>query len=321
MKVLITGSSGSFGALIAKSLIDKKIQVVGLDIRGPYGNDPGEYFRFYKCSITEKESLKSIFMEEKPDRVLHFACTFNRVRNLQREYEIDVEGSRNILEISDETPSVKQLIFSSSALAYGGHMDNPEWLKEDDPLRPGKLRYGLNKKIIEEIYLNSSVRDDLKISLIRVCTVVGPDFGKPASVVYILLKWSWLPEFCRENKLQFLHTEDFIALIDLMIHDDQITGIYNIATDTYSVVKDLLPDKNYFKFPVIVVKGLLSVLYNLRILNLQPSGINNSVYSILLDPEKIVTRYNYKFRFTSNEAFATAGINNSINLRENLKQE
>jgi len=321
MKVLVTGSSGSFGTLITKILIDKKIQVVGLDIRGPYGNDPGEYFRFYKSSITDREALKSIFREEKPDRVVHFACTFNRVRNRHKEYEIDVEGSRNIIEISNETPSVRQLIFSSSALAYGGHRDNPEWLKEEDTLRPGKLRYGLNKKIIEEIYLKSAVRADLRINLVRVCTVVGPDFGKPASVVYILLKWSWLPEFCRENKLQFLHTEDFIALINLMIHDDQITGVYNIATDTYSVVKDLFPDKKYFKFPVIVVKGLLSVLYNLRILNLQPSGINNSIYPMVLDPGKIVSRYNYKFRYTSDKAFTMAEINDTINLRENLRQE
>ncbi len=33
MKVLITGSSGSFGTVIVKSLIEKKIPVVGLDIR------------------------------------------------------------------------------------------------------------------------------------------------------------------------------------------------------------------------------------------------------------------------------------------------
>ena len=321
MKVLITGSSGSFGTVIVKSLIEKKIPVVGLDIRENSGNKPGDYFTFYKCSITDKECLRSIFMKEMPDRVIHFACTFNRVRDRQKEHDIDVGGSRNIIEISNETPSVKQLVFSSSALAYGGNRDNPQWLNEMHPLRPGKLRYGLNKKIIEKIYSETTFREDLNVSIIRVCTVVGPDFAKPASVVYILLKWSWLPKFYKENKVQFLHTEDFISLIHLILNDDRIKGVYNIAPDTYSVVRELFPDKKYFIMPVFIVTGFLSVLYNLRIMNLQPSGINSSIYPIILDPAKIVSRYNFKYKFTSSEAFAKAEINESIDLRENLRQE
>jgi UDP-glucose 4-epimerase len=318
MKVLITGSSGSFGTIIAKSLISKKIPVVGIDIRNPDGNCPGEYFKFHKCCITDKDSLRSIFKEEEPDRVIHFACTFNRIRNRQREYEIDVGGSKNIIDISNEIPSVKQLVFSSSALAYGGNRDNPSWLNENHPLRPGKLRYGLNKKQIESIYSETSVREDLNINLIRVCTVVGPSFCKPASVAYILLKWSWLPDFYKENKVQFLHTEDFVSLIHLIIADDQIKGIYNIAPDTYSVVKDLLPDKKYIKLPVFAITGLLAFLYNFRVYNLQPASMDSSLYPVVLDPEKIVSRYNYKFRYTSSEAFAEAEINNNTDRYENM---
>ncbi len=320
MKVLITGSSGSFGTIIAKSLIAKKIPVIGIDIREPDVNCFGAYFKFYKCCITDKNSLRSIFSNENPDRVIHFACTFNRVRDRKREYEIDVVGSKNIIDISNEILSVKQLIYSSSALAYGGNSDNPDWLSEDHPLRPGKLRYGLNKKQIEEIYSGTHVRKDLNINLVRVCTVVGPSFCKPASVVYILMKWSWLPYFYKENKVQFLHTEDFISLIHLIISDDQIKGVYNIAPDTCSVVKDLFPDKKYFRLSVFVISGFLGLLYNLRLFNLQPASINSSLYSIVLDPEKIVSRYNYKFRYTSSEAFSTAEINNNINQYENLHQ-
>jgi UDP-glucose 4-epimerase len=321
MKVLITGSSGSFGTIISKDLADNKIPVVGLDIRDPDINNFGDNFRFYKCCITNEEKLNTIFNEEKPSHVIHFACTFNRVRDPEKEYEIDVRGSKNVLDISNKTPSVRQLVFSSSALAYGGHHDNPEWLDETHPLRPGKLRYGFNKKEIEHIYLTAPIRDNLRVTLIRVCTVVGPEFGKPASVISILLKWSWLPEFCRETRLQFLHTEDFISLVKFIISDDQISGVYNLAPDTYSVIRDILPDKKYLRLPVSAVTGLLALLYNLRLLNLQPEGINNSIHSNVMAPDKLVSRYNYRFKYTSSEAFTQAGINPDVDKRKNLRQE
>jgi UDP-glucose 4-epimerase len=316
MKVLITGSSGSFGTIVARSLISRKIPVVGIDIREPSFHSE-KYFKYYNCCITNKDFLNSVFSEEKPDHVIHFACTLNRVRSEKREHEIDVGGSKNLIEVSNSTPSVKQLIFSSSALAYGGNRDNPEWLNENHPLRPGDVRYGRNKKIIEEIYTKARVREDLKITLIRVCTVVGQCFCKPASLMNILLNWSWLPHFYRDNKVQFLHTEDFISLIHLVLEDDAINGIYNIAPDTYSVVRDILPDKRYLRIPVFAITGFLGLLYKLKMLNLQPATMVNSLYPIVLDPQKIVSRYNYKFRYTSSEAFATAEINSNLDLDQN----
>jgi UDP-glucose 4-epimerase len=312
MKVLITGSSGSLGSMITTSLTAEKIQVIGIDIKDPPENKPGEYFSFYNCSITDKDSLKSIFSKEGPTHVIHLACTFNKVRNRQKEYEIDIGGSKNIIEISDKIPSVKQLIFSSSAAAYGGNKDNPSWINEIYPLRPGKYRYGINKKLIEGMYSEIPVREDLHINIVRICTVIGPSFSKPASVVSLLLKFPWLPGFCKENKVQFLHEEDFVTLIHLIIPDDQIKGVFNIAPDSYSAVKELLPDKKFIKIPVLAITGILSVLWNLRIMNLQPESINASIYPIVLDPGKISSRYNYKFKYTSSEAFNATRINNKL---------
>ncbi len=156
MKVLITGSSGSLGTMIVSSLVAKRVTVIGLDIKESPDNRPGDYFGFYNCSITDREGLEVIFRKEQPTHVIHLACTFNKVRDRQKEHFIDIGGSTNIIAISDKTLSVKQLIFSSSTAAYGAHKDNPEWLKETNPLRPGKYRYGVNKKLIEEVYTADS---------------------------------------------------------------------------------------------------------------------------------------------------------------------
>ena len=317
MKVLITGSSGSLGGMIASNLIAKKIPVIGVDIKESAENRFGEYFSFYNCSITDKGGLEAIFKKEEPTHVIHLACTFNKVRNRQKEHYIDIGGSTNILEVSDKTTSVKQFIYSSSAAAYGAHSDNPEWINETNPLRPGKYRYGVNKKLIEDVYSQIPVREDLRLVFCRICTVIRPSFNRPASVVSILLKLPWLPKFIRGNKVQFLHEEDFVSLINLIISDDQIKGIYNIAPDSYAVAKDLVPGKKFIRIPVFVITIGLGILWYLKILNLEPAAIKVSIYPILLDPAKIISRFNYKFKFSSTEAFEDVKIHSIIQQYQN----
>ncbi len=312
MKVLITGSSGSLGGMIVSNLIAKKISVIGLDIKESAENNPGEYFRFYNCSITDREGLEDIFNREQPTHVIHLACTFNKVRDRQKEHDIDVGGSANILEICDKTRSVGQLVYSSSTAAYGAHKDNPEWIKETNPLRPGKYRYGINKKIIEDVYSNTPVRDDLRIVFCRICTVIGPTYNKPASIISILLKLPRLPVFVKENKIQFMHTDDFVSLISLILSDDRISGIFNLAPDNYAVVKDLVPGKKYIRIPVSLISIGLGILWHLKILNLEPAAIKASIYPILLDPSKIISRFIYKFKYSSAETFEDIKTHNRI---------
>ena len=304
MKVLITGSSGYLGSILANSLISKKIPVVGLDILNNSADPAGDYFTFYRCSITNRDEIDKIFLREQPTHVVHFACTFNKVRDRKKEQMIDIGGSSNILNASNMTPSVRQLIYSSSAAAYGGYKDNPEWIKETDHLRPGKYRYGINKKLIEQSFTGSGNREDLRIAVLRICSVTGPEITSERIVVRLLTRFPFLPSFCRNTRMQLLHEEDFLSVMELILQDDLIEGIYNIAPDTSSRIIDLVSGKKYFLFPVGLIKAILWLLWHLKILNLQPAAINNSFFPIILDPAKLKNRYNYKFRYSTAEAFA-----------------
>jgi len=318
MKVLITGSSGALGRILTNYLISNSIAVAGIDIQESTEHYPDEYFRFHYCSVTDKERLKSIFNEEQPTNVVHFACSFNKIRDKAREHEVDIGGAENVLEATDNTLSVKQLIFSSSAAAYGGNSDNKIWLKESDPLRPGKYRYGLNKKIIEKSYHHASVRDNLQIISLRICTVVGPTFSKPRSVVSLIIKFPFLPGCCADNKIQFLHSDDMVSLFELILDDKVINGVFNLAPDSYAVVRELVPGKKFRSVPLSLITGFMWVLWNLKILNLQPAAVSNAVYPIIIDPSKIVSRYGYKFKFSAQKAFTDTIHNNQIPLNSKL---
>jgi UDP-glucose 4-epimerase len=312
MKVLITGSSGLIARMLIEHLLTIDADIIGIDIKESSAFLNEKKFRFYQCSITDMEKLKSIFTEEQPTNVVHFACSFNKVRDRKREYGVDITGSDNIMEACISTPSVKQLIFSSSTAAYGGKKDNPLWIKETVPLDPKSYRYGMNKKIVEEKYTNMKVRPDLKIVLLRFCLVVGPTFDKPKSAVSILLKFPFLPLFTRDTKLQFLHSYDLASVMELILKDREINGIYNLVPDSYTIVKEIVPDKRFLRIPFFVIKGFLWVCWHLKIMNIQPASGINSFYPTIVDSSRIISRYGYKFRYSSREAFLDTKMRNRI---------
>lgn len=303
MKVLITGVAGNLGKIITRHLILKNIRVIGIDTSKHLDNLSNPLFKYYKCSITDEQRLKTIFNKEQPSNVIHLACTFNRVRNRKNEMEIDIGGSKNVLKISNNTPSVKQIIYSSSAAAYGGHEDNASWLTEEHELRPGKYRYGIIKKMVEKIYFGSKTRDDLNIISLRICSVVGPSFKKKKCAVSILINSKFMLEQWKQNKIQFLHEEDFNSIISKILTDEKIHGVYNLAPDSYSQVNELVPDKKYIKVPLSLIIILLWILWYLRVLNLRPASLQQSIYPIVLSPLKLISRYRYKFKYNSEGAF------------------
>lgn len=158
--------------------------------------------------------------------------------------------------------------------------------------------------MVEQAYSNSPTREDLHLISLRLCSVVGPTYYKDRTTVSLLIRLPCLPGFYKENKIQFIHTDDIIRLMHHIMNDDKIEGIFNLAPDSYSVIKEVLPRKKYIPFPVFLLKTILWVLWNLRLLNLQPSGLRNSLLPIILDPSKLTSRYSYKFKYSSSEAFS-----------------
>lgn len=312
MKVLITGSSGYLGRILSADLTKWKISVTGVDTKEPPDTNPGGDFNFYRCSITEKDTLMEIFRKERPTHVIHLACSFNKIRNRQMEYDVDIGGSINVLEAANSVASVRQFIYSSSASTYGGCKDNPAWLFENNPLRPGKYRYGINKMLTEESLSERPVRKDLKIVSLRICNVTGPSFTRSKSVIMILTQFPFLPGYCMKNKIQMLHEEDLSSLVKMILDDDQIEGIFNLAPDSFSIIRDLVPDKRRLGIPLPVVTLVLWILWTLKIADISPDSVTFCLNPVILNPDKLISRYGYKFKYSSTEAFNDAVKRSSL---------
>lgn len=311
MKVLITGSAGYLGTVILNHLSSSGYETVGLDLNES-AEGQGAAGRFYRCDITDRQAVSRIIAGECPEAVLHFAGTTNRVRSRKKEYEIDIGGSRNLIEAARQTPSVRKFIYSSSAAVYGATSRKEQWLDESVQVNPGRYRYGINKKLTEEMLFSANGISDLSVTALRICTVVGPLYSRPRSVVSILMRLPVLPASFRDTRVQFMHEEDFAELIVRILEEKEICGVYNLAPDSCTVVSEVVPEERFRRFPCRLLLPVMWLLWHLRVVNLQPAGLNYCLYPVVLDATRLAQRVDYHFRFTSSEAFLATVRKNRI---------
>ncbi len=165
MKALVTGGAGFIGSHIAGRLVSLGWEVVVLDDLSNGKSVNMESFsdkiKFISGSITDKDAVEKAVSGA--DYVFHEAALVSVVKSIsnpEKTYEINVEGTRNVLEAS-LGEKVKRLVFASSAAIYGNA--NPPVAEdfEFNPLSPyaeskiegEKLMAEFNKKGLETVSL------------------------------------------------------------------------------------------------------------------------------------------------------------------------
>jgi UDP-glucose 4-epimerase len=307
MKILITGSSGYVGSVLARYFANKKIPVTGIDLCEDPSAVNGRFFTFRRMSVTDAAGIMTVMNETLPTHIIHCAYLMNPLHDEGRERDIDVGGSINILKTAEEVRSVKQLILMSSASAYGAWPDNPLWIDESRELRLRDYRYGIFKKEIENIYGKSVVRSTLRIVILRMCTAAGPSYRKKGGVVSLIAKAPVLPLFGgRELFVQFIHEYDLCRVFGMILADKRISGTFNLAPDSFASIRELAPGRLFVPVPLRLARAAASVLWKMRVSSMMPSAITVSAYGIIVSPAKLMTRLGYRFRYSTRAAFSDA---------------
>ena len=97
MRLAITGSSGYLGRLMVSSLEEESqvAQILGLDIVDtPYRSTKFKHLRM----DTRSPQVARVLKDHRIDTVLHMAWIFNPVHSSRTTYDVDVNGSKNVLE-------------------------------------------------------------------------------------------------------------------------------------------------------------------------------------------------------------------------------
>ena len=198
IKILITGSAGFIGYHLSKKLLDKNINVIGVDnfndyyevnLRHDRNNQLNNYrsFTTIKCDLSNQKDLMTIFNNYKPDIVVNLAAQAGvrySIENPQAYIDSNLVGFMNVLEACRHNP-VKHLIYASSSSVYGGNTKTP-FSTEDSVNHPVSL-YAATKKSNELLAHSYSHLYNIPTTGLRFFTVYGP-YGRPDMAYYSFTK-------------------------------------------------------------------------------------------------------------------------------------
>lgn len=229
IKALITGISGFVGPYLKEQLSSHGIEVFGMDKNGCAADD-----HMFYGDITDAKFINEVIEKVKPDFIYHlagFSSVHKSFENSKLVFDVNVGGTRNILEAMREfTPGAKILI-AASAVVYGTPLKVPilesEPTKESSPY--GNSRIETERILIEEF-------GDINWILSRSFNHTGP--GQPTEFV--------IPDFCHQAVLIEKGLQDPII----------ITGNLEVIRD-FSDVRDVV-----LAYQLLLEKGKMQQIYN-----------------------------------------------------------
>lgn len=188
-KILVTGAAGFIGFHLAKRLLERGDEIVGVDNMNDYYtpklkearlaqivNHPS--FKFIKGDIADRELMPRLFEDEKFDKVVNLAAQAGVRYSIENPFayvDSNLVGFANILECCRHN-GTKHLVYASSSSVYGGNKKVP-FSEEDKVDNPVSL-YAATKKANELMASCYTKLYGFPATGLRFFTVYGP-WGRP----------------------------------------------------------------------------------------------------------------------------------------------
>ncbi|MFN3784947.1 MAG: SDR family NAD(P)-dependent oxidoreductase [Spirosomataceae bacterium] len=273
MKVLITGATGLVGGAIAQHFVQKKMDVYCL-VR-PESN----WHKIEKIStaihLVEGDILDVSSLENAMkgmDYVVHAAAIVSfSPKNRTQMYQVNVEGTANVVNCAHAEKSIKKLVFISSIAALGRPSsmeiaagnpitENQKW--ENSPLNS---HYAISKFQAEcEVWRGHA--EGLPVAILNPTIILGEGDWTQSSTQ--LFKYVFDEnKFLTEGYINYVDVQDVAKLTELVMCSD-INGerfIVNAGRVSYKMFFTHIAQLLHKKAPSIVLKGwLLEILWRLE---------------------------------------------------------
>ncbi len=255
MKILVTGSAGFIGSMVAMKLLDRGDEIVGLDNHNDY-YDPKikesrlrelkkfKNYTHHKIDISNEENLKKIFSNFKPQRVINLAAQAGvrySIENPLAYIKSNIVGFSHILE-NCRHHKVEHLVYASTSSVYGANTKMP--FSENDSANHPLSIYAASKKSNELMAHAYSHLYKMPTTGLRFFTVYGP-WGRPDMALFkftkAILEGKPIDVFNHGK-----HTRDFTYIDDIV---DGVIKTLEIQASSNNDWKGNFPDPASSKAP------------------------------------------------------------------------
>lgn len=285
--ILLTGGTGYIGSHTAVELINAGARVVIAD--NFFNSNPEVLTRieeltgkkpiFYNLDVRDEIGLDRLFVEERPEAVVHFAgfkAVGESVEKPEKYYDNNINSTLSLLKVMKRR-NCKKLVFSSSATVYG----IPETVPLVETMPTGCTNpYGWTKLMNEQILTDvAKANPEMSIILLRYFNPIGAHksgrIGEdPNGIPNNLVPYITQVAVGKLEKLNVLGNDypthdgtgvrDFIHVVDLALghlaalkysFDNSGVEIFNLGTGTGYSVLDIVKafeKVNRVKVPYVV---------------------------------------------------------------------
>ncbi|MBF0183831.1 MAG: NAD-dependent epimerase [Magnetococcales bacterium] len=311
MTILVTGAAGFIGFHLAKRLLARGEEVVGLDNLNDYYDvslkearlqrlRQEANFHFVRQDIADRDAIARLFAEGRFQRVVHLAAQAGvrySIQNPHAYIETNIVGFTNMLEGCRHHP-VDHFLYASSSSVYGANNRLPFAVGDrvDQPLS----LYAASKRSNELMAYTYSHLYGLPATGLRFFTVYGP-WGRPDMALFLftrkILAGEPIPVFnYGQHQRDFTYIDDIIEGVVRVLEQPPRHHSAQSASGSATAPAGMVPWRLYNignNQPVslmVYIQTLEEVLgkkAELQLLPLQPGDVPDT-YADIEELEKLV---------------------------------
>ena len=306
-RILVTGAGGYLGRQLIERLVAlegnaRPACIVAHDIRAPQERLAGVE---YEVADIRSPEIADLIRRHRIDTVVHLACIVTPGKNSRREfeYDVDVNGTRNVLQACVRS-GVRRIVVSSSGAAYGYHADNAAWLTEDMALRGNEaFAYSHHKRLVEEMLAEyRGQHPALEQVVLRIGTILGPTVRN--QITDMFEKPRPLAIAGADSPFVFIWDQDVVAIL-LRAIDAGPAGVFNVAGDGALTIHEIAArmGKRCRVLPAWLLQSALALLKPLGLTQYGPEQIDFLRYRPVLLNTRLKTVFGYVPQLTSQQVF------------------
>lgn len=277
MKVIVVGTAGVLGQMVATRLAEEGHQVVGIDRRR--WPDAPSGIEVHNVDI-RKRAAEDVFRTVEPHAVIHMATVSHLQAPAEERYRINLGGTRAVFDHCRDY-GAEHCIFVGRHTYYGAAPDSPLYHSEDEPPLGLAAFPELSDLVAADLYAGSALWriPQLTTTVMRMCYTLGPTgHGTLAR----FLRGPTVPSVLGFDPLfQFMHERDVVKSICAAI-DRRPRGVFNVAGPQPVPLSVLVREtgRRAVRLPEVVFRQLMG---RFGLPTLPPGALTHIKYSIVID--------------------------------------